>query len=380
MQFFFKFIPSRHALFCLILFFTCPLAYAQKVGDRVECSPYGLATQWFPGTIVKQEGADFLVRLDPRAGYSSPEKYIVSKKFIRPGGAAAQPALVPGPIKPLLPGLANPAPPVVTPVGNQTATPAADPPIQQSIQAPPTDGQFKVGDRVRVSRNFLKDEKYWEAAVITKIVPGSGFEVHTDGKSSTSQGDWFIVRPEWIKHAAAAPPNFAEPGPFPINKRPIPTAQKTYPASNCQANEGYYKEMIEDWKRFNFGLDYDQVDVLWDNFQIGGTTTVFDPYNQAQFSNARDVTAHYRVRAIRRYTQGGRNFVKTVVYQYKQHVYFYVDKRGNCVYQTKDGSMGELIYDQTKEVAMREFERIQKFVYERPQWLHSACERSTSRS
>ncbi len=375
MQFVFKFIRIRQVLFwAVILFLASPLAYAQKVGDRVECSPYGLATQWFPGTIVKQEGADFLVRLDPRAGYSSPEEYIVSKKFIRTGGAGLQPAAAAEPVKPAVSEPNKLAPQVVPPAGNRTVQPAADLPIQQQLKAPQAHGQYKIGDRVKVSRNFLKDEKYWEAAVITKIVPGSGFEVHTDGKGATSQGDWFIVRPEWIKHDTGLAPKIAEPGPFPINNRPIPSAQKTYPASDCQANEGKYKEMIEDWKRFNFGVDYDQVDVLWDSFQIGGTTTVFDPYNHAQFSNARDVAASYKVRAVRRYTQGGRSFVKTVVYQYKQHVYFYVDKRGNCVYQTKDGSIGEMIYDQTKEVALSEFESIKKFVYARPQWLRCACQ------
>ena len=349
-------------------------ASAQKVGDRVQCSPYGIATQWFPGTIVKQEGADFLVRLDPREGYSSPEEYIVSKRFIKPGAPGAPP---PAPAKP-----DNQAPPAVPGAGGVNpggiGIGAANPPNAPVQPQAEVSGAFKVGDRVKVSRNFIKDEKYWETAVITKVVPGSGFEVRTDGKGATTQGDWFIVRPEWMKHDASTTPQAAEPGPFPVNTRPIPKAQKTYTAADCQPNEAKYKEMIEDWKRYSFGIDYDQVDVLWDRFQIGGTTTVFDPYNHAQFSNARDVTANYRVRAIRRYTQQGRTFVKTIVYQYKQHVYFYVDTRGNCVFQNKDGSMGELLYDQTKEVALKDYAALRKIAYKKPTWLRCACASETN--
>lgn len=303
-----------------------------KVGDTVEASPFSLKNQWFKGQVVGFQNGMAVVRLN-RPGYNGPQDFLITPEWVRPPtGAVDEAGNQPGQTQ------TGPTP------GNQTASKPT------GTNANPANGKYKVGDRVLASPDNLKDEKYWQHATVTKVNPDGTYEIHTDQRG-TRPGLWYAIRPEWMKPDATPKPVAADTKNFLTTNKPMPTHQ-VVPRSpaDCQPNAARWKELISEQARFNFSTQFDQADVAFDTFQISGPETFQSPYFGANNTKGYRVHAEYRVRAIRRSSMQGENYVRTVVYGYKPDYMFYVNNKGQCEFGTVQGTAGTLLSDEQDRI------------------------------
>lgn len=147
------------------------VAIAQAIGSHVECSPTSMASSWWPGTVIKVDGAgNCTVRLDQREGYAPNEEYFVPKKWVR---VAAAPAKTDD---------AAAATAATTGNGAQNSS------------------DFAVGTRVRANNIHTPGEAHWHNGTITRMISPGLYAVHFD-----HNGLDLVVKQEWIKAGAGAP-------------------------------------------------------------------------------------------------------------------------------------------------------------------------------
>jgi hypothetical protein len=154
-------------------------ANAQAVGSRVEVSPFGLETSWFPGTVLSNDGSGCQVRLDPRPGYGKNEEYYVQLRWVR---ASISPP--PGPAASTSPGSLAASSKSIGTTGDAASS---------------SDDNFVVGQRVSGNNVSPSANAYWKAGTITKIISPGVYEVLFD-----HNGLKMAMRKDFLRAGATA--------------------------------------------------------------------------------------------------------------------------------------------------------------------------------
>lgn len=199
------------------------LGKTQGVGSKVDVSPFGLDSQWYPATVTNvQPNGDYEVKLDPREGYGE-ETYFVQKRWVR---ATANPAPVNNqPMPPPQPAPIQPAPfPAGQPVNPawQNPLPALPhvQPLPRSNPGQPTI-PVHIGDIVDASPFAIGNQ--WFRGVVVGFQ--NGIPIVRLERPGFGGAQDFTVPVQWLKLVSSAMPQLpvqAPPNLQPNNPIPPP--------------------------------------------------------------------------------------------------------------------------------------------------------------